>query len=436
MYNRFIFLESQNVLGELKIEKDRCLLEIEFLQSQINKDKFFIQDETLDNDEKIKIENRSSAFVYERDHMTEEKKQRYLLDIANKEEQIASIKVRLDQIEADIKAANDRINEYRKQDAEDKEHKDEPIVPVVPEPANNDNNDKKDEPGLNPINPDADKDLNPEDGLNPINPENDADLNNDDPVLGPVIEPDAEDLEHADDDKLDEEEVTAIKPAKEPLLRKWPKIIGAAVAFITAFLAARYQQAGSLFNLDKDEIVTETDQEQKDEEQDQGQKDQEQGQKDQEQGQPGQQQQEEQQEQKQEEEQQQEEKEEEKEEEEVVIQQSKEGYPVYLEQGEAFVDEEAGVEITASGNTYDITGDEVTFDHHEDLEQAGKFSVVESENVKLADPEVQKTGDEMTYDEAVESMDAEDLQNYNQGFSDLDWGQLFSDNFGEDELSK
>ena len=255
LFNKYIYLENTNVLNKLELEKKNLLLDVDLLNREISEIKYFVSDESLSSDEERKIAALGNAFVYERENLTEGRKNRYLIELNNKNARLNEILIRLKEIDKEMAESKKRIENYRlgilpgnvveeKVDEEikrdhviEEENKDDDQnlagVVGVPEDGKvvniSDEEENKKDPAI---------------GLIPIGDE--------EPKLGDELKDDdneevvlGEKLDDDDDDIVlgaplnDEEEVINVVAPKKSTWKKVLLAIGGAAAFIGAILGLR-----------------------------------------------------------------------------------------------------------------------------------------------------------------------------------------------------
>ena len=114
LIEKYIYLENTNVLSKLEILKKNTLLQIDFLRNSLARKKYIVGDTSLSPDDARKVEELSSAFVYEKENLSEERKNLYLMNIAIEEEKLAKYLEYLKELEADIAKSKKKIENLRK----------------------------------------------------------------------------------------------------------------------------------------------------------------------------------------------------------------------------------------------------------------------------------------------------------------------------------
>lgn len=264
LFNKYIYLENTNVLSKLQIERRKLLLEIDLLNKEIAELRYFVSDKDQDIDERRKIETYGPAFIYEREHLSETRKNSYLIDIENKRTRLREYSKRLDEINSEIEISRDKIEKYKLG-----------VLPVV-------SNVKEEVEPIKEV-PENDEDLNralPEDG-NLVNIEDDEDK---DKGLGVLPIPELPKDEEEDKDKgilpaplpiekedkkdigiaplpVDNDKLLEVKNVAVPKKKIWKKVL-LAVAGAGAFIAAMFGLRSCVCNCDciKTKTAEETEQ--------------------------------------------------------------------------------------------------------------------------------------------------------------------------------
>ncbi len=113
LISRYIYLENEFVLSKLELERKNVLLQINLLRDSIARNKYIVDDKSLTPEDSMKIASLSPAFTYERNNLTEPRRNMYLMTIAKDEEELKRYLEYLGQLEMDIKKSNDKIEALR-----------------------------------------------------------------------------------------------------------------------------------------------------------------------------------------------------------------------------------------------------------------------------------------------------------------------------------
>ncbi len=114
LLEKYIYLETNYVLSKLEIEKNDALLKIDYLEKAILRKKYIVGDSSISSEDARKVESISPSYKYERDHLSETRKNIYLIEIAEKEAELQKERDRLAFLEAQIKASKKKIEDYKK----------------------------------------------------------------------------------------------------------------------------------------------------------------------------------------------------------------------------------------------------------------------------------------------------------------------------------